>query len=294
MLVQDRGQKKGSDLEVERDKSPLEKFQDSLENYNKALSSNYVNERGKAPVLLKEVEATLKKVLGLPDSAQLELKLKDGALMGTLSFDDSRGKPLKVSIGIDSADGSVVVGKPFKGETYASSFTMGVRIEPDVLKEKFEKIQQTLSILPKEVLDRKGNVISEGFTVVGFTDSGEAIATSADSSPMTTRGSKDHLKGKIAIVNFGPNGPEKISPETVVVTLNEKQNKILLATIKDPKTGEGKLCAIDPFPALIDKRKEQLMQRIRELMRDPEFGKGVGIGDLLKDAGQRIDPPEKP
>lgn len=233
---------------------------------------------------LQDINKSIRTTLGLSEDATLELKPQNGTLTGVLTLKDVNGKPLSIAIGLDSLDGSVVVGKVVDGLALPSSFTTGVRLSPHEVKEKFGCIVEALSILPKELRDQEGKLVSEGYSVIGFTENGEAIATSELSQIMLQPGDKTSSKYKIAVVTFGEKGAAKLTASEAQVIEGSDVNpdsqypqKTLRIVCNGKTTEDATEYLVSPFPALgVTKPPLKLSQEQLQLIQEALTHMGQG------------------
>lgn len=193
----------------------LNVFQLALKNYGETLDSG--GDDGNA---LAYVRAALLESLDLPAEAVLDLEPHEDALLGVLSFRGIKGSVISMAIGIDNLGGSIVIGKPLHRKAVLESFNMSVRISADQLKLYFDRVHHALAILPKERRTADGSLLSEGHSVIGITDNGTVITTTAPTEVMLPVGFKNHCCDKTAIVVFKLNAPDKITPESILVERN--------------------------------------------------------------------------
>lgn len=260
---------KGS-LGVEKN-AQQNKLEIEIKNYNTLISSSPPATKDVIKAQLTRIADSMKEALGLPNDASISLnqKINQGKnlVTGIITIPGSP-KEIKVSVGIDRDDGSIVIGKPLEDKATIAGFNLGVRLSGSSMKENFEKINTALKVLPG------------GFSAIGVSDKGEVIAYNGQSNCMLSLGSKNAYLDNVRIVSKDDRGRPIIKKPTELRVEQDNQE----GSYPRLRIGiEGNVSFVDPFPSTLQGTNRHYLDNV---ISKPEGLKKIDSAKKLIDGGK--------
>lgn len=266
---QSQASKEDKNIQPRYDKKDQQNLRTEIDNYSTLISSSPRPTQEQIKNQLSRVADAMKQSLGLPSDASITLKRSihnnQELVTGMISIPGTP-KNVSMSVGIDSDDGSIVIGKPYGGEATISGFNLGVRLSGSSMKDDFEKISNALKILP------------EGFSAVGLNDKGDVVAYNGQSNGMLSLGSKNLYLENVRVVSFDERGRPVVKKPT---ELRVEQSNEEGSTPRLRIGINEEVSFVDPFPATINKQStaiNKLADKLNELLKDNLNSGGKIIG----------------